>query len=60
MLNATLIVQIYNFLLLIVVIIVIPVLIFKLLFSRSTSFKNIEKIATELTEIRKLLEEKLK
>ena len=60
MLNATLIAQIVNFLVLIVVIIVLPVLIFKLLFSRSTSFKNIEKIATELTEIRKLLEEKLK
>lgn len=57
--NTTLVAQIIHFIILIAILIVIPVLIVKYIFSRSAYFRNIEKIANELTEIRKLLEEKL-
>ncbi len=57
--NATLVAQIFNFLMLIAIFIVVPVLVIKLFISRSTLFKNVEKLTIEITEIRKLLEEKL-
>jgi len=57
--NMTLVAQIIHFIILIAILIVIPVLIIKRIFSRSAYFRNIEKIANELTEIRKLLEDKL-
>ena len=57
--NMTLVAQIIHFIILTAILIVIPVLIIKRIFSRSAYFRNIEKIANELTEIRKLLEDKL-
>lgn len=54
--NATLAAQLFNFLILIAILIIVPILFIKLILSRTTYFKNIEKIALELTQIRRILE----
>lgn len=59
-LNTTLVAQIIHLLLLIAILVIVPILALKLLISRSKLFKNIEILAIEMKEVRKLLEKNLK
>lgn len=55
--NATLIAQIIDFLLLILIVVGIPTLIFKLWSSNKKANNKIEKMESELKEIKKILED---